>query len=117
MGLNMFHCQQIRVVLKDDPPTMLNAYLMGTTKVFDFFLLSLGVENADKPITKEALMNPYSSEICILLYLYSIEPPFYAALNSACRNLDHSLLSPVGLLCCWLIGPFARVLGPALASR
>ena len=28
----------------------------------------------------------------------------------------NSLLSLVGLLCCWLVVPFARVLGPALAS-
>lgn len=36
------------------------------------------------------------------MYLYSMEPPFYAELNSACRNKDESL---VGML-----GPFATAI-------
>ena len=65
-------------------------------------LMSLGLDDCDAPLTKKQLRNPKSRVVCLILYLYSIEPPFYAELNSACRLLDKSKLQT--------LGPFARAL-------
>jgi len=43
----------------------------------------------------------------MLLYLYSIEPPFYAKLNMACRSMDKEKLE--------MLGPYARALYELLA--
>ena len=53
-------------------------------------LLSLDMKDSDitKPMTVEVFKNPYSPEVLLILNLYAIEPPFYAALNKASRDLD-----------------------------
>ena len=38
----------------------------------------------------------------LILMLYSMEPPFYADLNKACRDLDHQKLKT--------LGPFAKAI-------
>ena len=48
------------------------------------------------------LKNPKGKGFCMILWLLSIEPPFYAAVNSAIESLDKSLVKTVG--------PFARAL-------
>lgn len=48
------------------------------------------------------LYNPKSKGAFMLLWLYSIEPPFYYYLNKACRQLDSTLLP--------LLGPFAAAI-------
>ena len=45
---------------------------------------------------------PDSKIVFLVLYLYSIEPPLYFALNDACRKRDKILLP--------MLGPFAYAL-------
>ena len=45
------------------------------------------------------LRNPKSKAVFLVLWLYSIEPPFYFYLNQACRRMDATLLN--------MLGPFA----------
>ena len=53
------------------------------------------------PLTEEILRDPFSEQVSLILFLYSIEPPFYAFLNQACREMDESKLPS--------LGPYARV--------
>ena len=46
--------------------------------------------------------NPHSKIVFLVLFLYSIEPPLYFALNDACRKKDKLLLP--------MLGPFAQAL-------
>jgi len=46
--------------------------------------------------------------VCILLYIYSIEPPFYAELNKAARTKDTSKLET--------LGPYARAIHVVLIN-
>lgn len=46
--------------------------------------------------------NCHSKVVFLILFLYSIEPPFYFALNDACRKKDKRLLP--------MLGPFATAL-------
>ena len=48
------------------------------------------------------LSNPKSKATVFILFLYSCEPPFYAALNEACRTRDQKLIH--------MFGPFASAL-------
>ena len=48
------------------------------------------------------LTNPYSKSACLILFLYSIEPPFYAYLNRAIRSHDSKEVKN--------LGPFASAL-------
>ena len=52
------------------------------------------------------LYNPLSKGAFLVLFLYSIEPPFYFALNHACRKRDERFLP--------MFGPFARALNEVL---
>ena len=99
-------CERIKNKLKDLPEDNLNMYLKTTTKVFNFFLECCDIKNVDKPMTDDTFRNPYSIEVMILLYLYSMEPPFYFELNQACRTLDHSQLNT--------LGPYAAAIGMLL---
>ena len=95
-GLNMFYNEQIRQKLRDDPPPIQALYLSVSNDVFNLFLHGFDIQNPDKPIPRKTLEDPYSPEVVILLRLYTIEPPFYAYLNTACRQLDHSKLHMLG---------------------
>ena len=46
--------------------------------------------------------NPHSKIVFLVLFLYSIEPPLYFALNDACRKRDKLVLP--------MLGPFAKAL-------
>ena len=48
-------------------------------------MLRLGLEDIDKPLTRAQITNPESELVCLILYLYSMEPPLYAHLNEVCR--------------------------------
>lgn len=56
----------------------------------------------DKPITRSIFEDPYHPITQLILTLYSMEPPFYADLNNACRNLDQVKLNT--------LGPFAKAI-------
>ena len=56
----------------------------------------------DQPITLEICRDPDHPITQLILTLYSMEPPFYADLNNACRTLDPSKLNT--------LGPFANAI-------
>ena len=65
------------------------------------------IEKPDEPLiiskySDNGLCNPDSSAVCLLLWLYSIEPPFYAAINEAGRIMDTEFIS--------MLGPFAKAI-------
>ena len=53
-------------------------------------------------------MNTKSKVVCLILWFYSIEPPFYAVLNDACSQMDTKFIKT--------LGPFAQALLCILAS-
>ena len=70
--------------------------------IFEYILACSGIENVKEPITYEDLWEPKSKVVCLILYLYTIEPPFYAEINRAVRLRDKEML--------YTLGPFARCL-------
>lgn len=53
-------------------------------------------KTVNKPIKPEALKTPNSPEVCMLLYLYSMEPPFYHDLLIASKQKDDLKLKTLG---------------------
>lgn len=53
-------------------------------------------------------MNPNSKAVCLSLWLWTIEPPFYAAINKACIENDFSNLT--------YLGPLARAISIILSA-
>ena len=45
---------------------------------------------------KGGIFNPNSKIVQTLLWIYTIEPPIYADLNSACREMNLDLLDDLG---------------------
>ena len=99
----------------------MNEYIKSYTDVFYFFVKCLNQDlggKLDKSILSstnpqlsmdiDTLMDPNSPEVSILMYLYTIEPPFYAELSNACRTQDESKLN-------WL-GPFAQAITTILKN-
>jgi len=76
--------------------------MKSLNEVFDFFLECFNSENAEKPLNEEVLMDPSSPELTLIMYFYSMEPPFYAELNRAIKSVDSSKLNTMG--------PFARAI-------
>ena len=56
----------------------------------------------EQPLSLDTLQDPNSDEVCMLLFLYSIEPPIYWELNEACIEMDRTKLHS--------LGPYARVI-------
>jgi len=46
--------------------------------------------------SKLGLCDPDDRSTQLILWLYSIEPPFYAELNKACREMNRELLETLG---------------------
>ena len=76
--------------------------LLSTVKItpeqWDQPLKEYGYDDLD-------LSNPYGAAACWILSVYSMEfgnPPFYSALNKACRDMDKTQLDH--------LGPFAKAL-------
>jgi len=59
-------------------------------KAFDLMIKSLNLseEEVNKPMTNGIYENPYSPQVQLIMNLYSMEPPFYADLKDACKNVD-----------------------------
>ena len=64
--------------------------------------LDMGDYDINHPITMDIYKDPYHPVTELILILYSMEPPFYADLNKACRDLDHQKLKT--------LGPFAKAI-------
>lgn len=57
------------------------------------------------------LWNPKGRALCLIMYLFSIEPPFYAGLNKACRNKEEESLESLGPFACaifWILSNAER---------
>ena len=67
-----------------------------------FLLTATGLENSNEPMTREEFEDPYNKKVQLILYVYSIEPPFYNDVSSACRTLDTTKIKS--------LGPFARAI-------
>lgn len=87
-------------------------------RVFSKIELLLNFPDMNRPFNDDKkdeydLYNPDSKCCFLVLFLYSIEPPFYFALNHACRKRESQLLP--------MFGPFAyalyKVLGDAERRR
>lgn len=74
-------------------------------KTFNEFTKSVNFSDPNKPFNIDdnddeyGLFNPYSKATAVVLQLYSMEfgaPPLYAALNTACRDVDTSKMPQLG---------------------
>lgn len=76
----------------------------------DQLLKTMQFSNPDQPLNvfekdEYDIALSYGKVTCLVLYLYSMQigdPPLYAEINKACRNLDTKYLDS--------LGPFIRVL-------
>jgi len=73
-----------------------------------FMLICMDQKDVDKPIAISDLLRPNSKVVNFIMYLYSIEPDFYAELNTAIMTQDTSKLSQ--------LGPFARCLSHIMSN-
>ena len=89
--------------IKENKPDRFELYRTNMRKTFNHLLICLDMNDTDidKPLTHEICRDPYNPQTQLILLLYSMEPPFYADLNNACRTLDKTKLHT--------LGPFARV--------
>jgi len=64
-----------------------------------FMYIILSTEfDVNKQLTKEDFTDPLGLVVSIILYIYSMEPPFYAQMNTAIRDLDLTMLEKLGPL-------------------
>lgn len=61
-------------------------------------LSCMEVAHPDEPIELAELRTEDSKVICFVLFLMSIEPPFYNELNLACINMDKSKVDKLGAI-------------------
>lgn len=66
-----------------------------------------GIDDADQSL-KGKLDNLEDPSTCLILYLYSCEPPLYMDIHTASRRKDNRFLES--------LGPFARALSKILDS-
>jgi len=88
--------------MRGQPKDLVGKCLDDIHVAFDYFVECVGSDRVDVALTVEILRDPYSAEVCMLLYLYSMEPPFYSDLYQACRSVD--------IFKVHTLGPFARAL-------
>ena len=50
------------------------------------------------PVGEGNLLNPVSKATCLTMWLCTIEPPFYAAMNKACETMDLNYIRMLGPL-------------------
>jgi len=46
------------------------------------------LEDSERALNYEELFDPNHKAVCLIMYFYSMEPPFYQDLNKACREMD-----------------------------
>jgi len=51
-------------------------------------------------MNKKVLEDPFGNELCLILYLYTMEPPLYLELNKSIKDWDKEKFK--------YLGPFAR---------
>ena len=113
MGVYGHHMVTVEVNYKDikeNKPERFDLYRTSQRKAFNRLLFSLDMGDYDitQPITLNIYVDPNHPVTQLILILYSMEPPFYADLNNACRNLDMDKLQT--------LGPFAKAIFMVLGS-
>jgi len=113
MGVYEHLMVKVEVTFKDiiqNKPEKFYLYRKEIRKTFNYMVISLEMNDSDidKPMTDKIFSNPYSPEVLLILNLYSMEPPFYADVNNASRELDKSKLKT--------LGPFAMAICKVLAN-
>lgn len=88
MGLWQLHCETTREKMKDKNTQFIDSINDSYREAFELIMDNIGVEDVLSPLTQEILEDPNSKELNLILYLHSIEPPFYAYLNDACQTMD-----------------------------
>ena len=106
-GLRRFHEIHVEDQMKGQPLQRIIYIKRNYKMVFMKILEFAGITDIHEPLqyseTEEnGLYNPEGRAVMLILWLYSIEPPFYSYLNKAMRKLDTTYLQ--------LLGPFAKAL-------
>ena len=116
-GLHNFFCKYLDDNFQGQITENLTVVKGNYKRVFDFILHSTDCDEVDQPLIGQFdkrqdndidLFNPNSKAVCLILYLYSIEPPFYYYINKASRFMLESDLET--------LGPFARALHEILSG-
>lgn len=98
-GLKRIVEKKVKEDLKHSPKKEIELYVRQYHQVFDKLLEGAEIQNGGK---NEQYTDPESKTVRLILWLFTIEPSFYADLNDACINEDEEMLE--------LLGPFARAI-------
>ena len=109
IGLWELQCERLDAVLKNAPTHLIKEIKDSHKWALMFMILCIDFEDVERPLTKEDFNDPNGKVVSFIMYLHSLEPPFYADLNMACRTLDRSKLKQ--------LGPFARCIYQILVMR
>jgi len=95
MGLYGHHCDMLDKKFSKFKPWRLAFYKESQQQTFMFFLNALELQDSHQPMTHTTFENPYNFEVQLIMYLYSIEPPFYADMNEACKKVKSEAIDVV----------------------
>lgn len=109
IGLWELQCDKLDDALRNAPSNIQKEIKDSHKWAFMFMLMCIDFDDIERPLTKEDFNDPRGKVVSLIMYLHSIEPPFYAELNAACRTLDRSMLKK--------LGPFARCVYQILVMR
>jgi len=110
-GLEKFFSLELMKKIGSQGELMISQIHSSYTDGFDRIKKMINFPDMDKQFNTKyhvhtfddySLNSPTSRASFLVLWLYSLEPPFYFHLNQACRSLDQTLLQ--------FLGPFARAL-------
>lgn len=115
-GLYLFFCNKIDEQLANNPDIDAADVKKQYKDVIDYMLQGFYYRDAYQPLaigveeknSDNDLWNPRGKAVCLIMYMYSIEPPFYAELNNACRCKDPQSIAT--------LGPFATAISYILAN-
>ena len=98
-GLKLLLQSKLRQELVGIPQTELELFTKQYTQVFDKLLENVQLKDDGKD---EKYTDPESKTVRLILWLFTIEPSFYADLNEACIKMDDEKVE--------MLGPFARAI-------
>ena len=113
VGLWQFYSSLLYTKANGGDRASLFVTLASYQRVFTNLLQLINFSDLNKPFThgdktEYDLYDPTSKACFLVLFLYSIEPPFYFHLNDACRTKNKALLP--------MLGPFANAVAYVLAG-
>lgn len=91
-GLKDLLDDKIRLNTKRMKQRLIDAIQITYEEVYQEILRCLAIPNLDIELNEIAsdfnysLVNPLSKAVFLILYFYSVEPPFYHVINEACRT-------------------------------